>query len=129
DQAVEALRTGEERMRFALEAASVGIWDMDYTTGILRWSKTLEAQYGLQAGTFGGTFDAFIARVHPDDRASVAEPIGEAMTVGRAGSCWTRMANQCAASGSHRTSLSAARWRNSTIRRRRWTPSASLRAA
>jgi PAS domain S-box-containing protein len=83
NQAVEALRTGEERMRFALEAASVGIWDMDYTTGILRWSKTLEAQYGLQAGTFGGTFDAFIARIHPDDRASVAETIGEAMTVGR----------------------------------------------
>src|SRR6185436_544402 len=83
NQAVEALRTGEERMRFALEAAGVGIWDMDYPTGILRWSKTLEAQYGLQAGTFGGTFDAFIARIHPDDRASVAETIGEAMTVGR----------------------------------------------
>src|ERR1700730_9748333 len=83
NQAVEALRTGEERMRFALEAASVGIWDMDYTTGILRWSKTLEAQYGLQAGTFGGTLNAFIAGFHPDERASVAETIGEAMTVGR----------------------------------------------
>ena len=40
----EALRTAEERMRFALEAAGVGIWDIDYTSGVLRWSETLEAQ-------------------------------------------------------------------------------------
>src|SRR4029077_10953972 len=33
NQAVEALRTAEERTRFALRNANVGIWDMDYTTG------------------------------------------------------------------------------------------------
>ena len=75
NQAVEALRTAEERMRFALEAAGVGIWDMDYTSGVLQWSETLEAQYGLQPGTFGGTFEAFVERVHPDDRASVLETV------------------------------------------------------
>ena len=82
NQAVEALRTAEERMRFALEAASVGIWDMDYTTGLLRWSETLEAQYGLQPGTFGRTFEAFIERIHPDDRESVLETLGKAMKSG-----------------------------------------------
>ena len=81
-QAIEALRTAEERMRFALEAAAVGIWDMDYTTGVLRWSETLEAQYGLQLGTFGGTFEAFVERVHPDDRESVIETIGKAIKTG-----------------------------------------------
>jgi PAS domain S-box-containing protein len=30
---VEALRITEERTRFALQSANVGIWDMDYTTG------------------------------------------------------------------------------------------------
>ena len=79
NQAVEALRTAEERMRFALENANVGIWDMDYTTGVLRWSETLEAQYGLAAGTFSGTFEAFIERVHPDDRQSVLDTVGGAM--------------------------------------------------
>ena len=59
-QPIEALRTAEERMRFALQKrANVGIWDMDYATGVLRWSAILEAQYGLAPGTFGGTFDAF----------------------------------------------------------------------
>ena len=63
-RAVEALRTAEERMRFALEAAGVGIWDMDPATGVVQWSATLEAQYGLQPATFGGTFEAFVACIH-----------------------------------------------------------------
>ena len=82
DRSTEALRTAEERMRFALEAAGVGIWDMDYPTGVLRWSEILESQYGLQPGTFGGTFEAFVERVHPDDRESVIETVGKAMKAG-----------------------------------------------
>ena len=55
---------------------------MDYTTGVLRWSEILEAQYGLQPGTFGGTFEAFVERIHPDDRESVLETVGKAMKSG-----------------------------------------------
>jgi two-component system cell cycle sensor histidine kinase/response regulator CckA len=76
ERAVKTLRASEERTRFALQNANVGIWDMDYTTGVLRWSDVLEHQYGLQPGTFGGTFQDFIERIHPDDRASVLESIG-----------------------------------------------------
>jgi len=82
NQAVEALRTAEERMRFALQSAAVGIWDMDYTTGVLEWSETLEAHYGLQPGTFGGTFEAFVERIHPDDREAVRDAVGKAMKSG-----------------------------------------------
>ncbi|MEP7310473.1 MAG: PAS domain S-box protein [Acidobacteriota bacterium] len=82
DQAVAALRTAEEQMRFALEAAGVGIWDIDYTSGVLRWSETLEVQYGLQPRTFVGTFEAFMGRIHPDDRANVLETVGKAMKTG-----------------------------------------------
>ena len=81
-RSADALRTAEERMRFALEAAAVGIWDMDYTTGVLRWSEILESQYGLQRGTFGGTFEAFVERIHPDDRKSVIETIATAVKAG-----------------------------------------------
>jgi PAS domain S-box-containing protein len=81
-RSAEALRTSEERTRFALENANVGIWDMDYTTGVLRWSETLEAHYGLRPGTFGGTFEAFVERIHPDDRAPVLETVGKAMKAG-----------------------------------------------
>jgi PAS domain S-box-containing protein len=81
-QAVAALRTTEERMRFALEAAGVGIWDMDYTTGVIQWSDILESQYGLQPGTFGGTQEAFVECVHPDDRQSVRDTIERASQSG-----------------------------------------------
>ena len=81
-KAVEALRTAEERMRFALKNAEVGIWDMDYATGVLQWSETVEAQYGLQPGTFGGTFEAFVERIHPDDRDAVMETFDKAMKSG-----------------------------------------------
>jgi PAS domain S-box-containing protein len=81
-RSAEALRTAEQRMRLALEAANVGIWDQDYTTGVLRWSETIEAHYGLEPGAFGGTFEAFVERIHPDDRQSVLDTVGKAMTSG-----------------------------------------------
>jgi PAS domain S-box-containing protein len=72
----------EESMRFALQNANVGIWDMDCATGVVRWSEILEAQYGLRHGTFGGTFEAFVACQHPDCRASVVETVAKAMKSG-----------------------------------------------
>lgn len=44
NRALEALRAADERVRFALEAAKVGIWEMDYTAGVLRWSDILQGQ-------------------------------------------------------------------------------------
>jgi PAS domain S-box-containing protein len=55
---------------------------MDYITGVHRWSETLEAQYGLKAGSFEGTFEAFVALIHPDDRTSVLETVGKAVKAG-----------------------------------------------
>jgi PAS domain S-box-containing protein len=81
-QAVETLRAAHERIRFALTSAHVGIWDMDYRTGELHWSEILESQYGLPPGAFGGTFEAFVEGIYPDDRASVLETVGKAMKSG-----------------------------------------------
>lgn len=78
NRAVQALRTTEERMRFALEAAGVGIWDMDFTTGMLQWSEILESQHGLRPGAFGGTFAASVDRVHPEDRNAFLETMANA---------------------------------------------------
>jgi PAS domain S-box-containing protein len=81
-RATEALRVTEERMRFAMEAAGIGIWDMDYTTGVLRWSTTIEAHYGFEPGTFGGTFESFTERIHPDDREAALKVIGASAGAG-----------------------------------------------
>jgi PAS domain S-box-containing protein len=80
--AVAALRATEERMRFALENANVGIWDLDCVTGAARWSEILESQFGLEPGRFGGTFQAFVDLVHPDDRSLVIETMAKAIESG-----------------------------------------------
>ncbi len=80
--AVEAVRLAEARMRFALESADVGIWDLDYRTGELRWSEILEAQHGLSTGAFKGTLGAFLALVHRDDRDRVRRTMDEAAKKG-----------------------------------------------
>ncbi len=49
---------------------------------VVRWSETMEAHYGLPPGAFTGTIEAFISRVHPDDRASVRDTFATAMKSG-----------------------------------------------
>ena len=81
-RSAEALRTAEERTRFALEAAGVGIWDMDYATGVLRGSEIFESQLGLQPGTSIATLEALVESIHPLDRDAMRETIAEATRTG-----------------------------------------------
>jgi PAS domain S-box-containing protein len=74
-EAAAALRDTEDRMRFALEASGVGVWEMDFATGAVRWSATHEALHGIPEGAFGGTFDAFLAAIHEDDHRTVLAAI------------------------------------------------------
>jgi PAS domain S-box-containing protein len=77
-EAEQALGEAEARTRFALEAARVGTWETDIKTGALRWSEVQERLHGLPAGSFAGTFRAFLECIHPDDRPNVATTIERA---------------------------------------------------
>ena len=72
-RAEAALRETEEQMDFALDAAGVGTWERDLTTNVGQWSARLAAFHGVESGPFPGTVEAFLAYVHPDDRAMVRE--------------------------------------------------------
>ncbi len=78
------LAAGEQRLRLALDAGQMGVWEWNIQTGEVRWSEQLVPLLGMSAGSFGGTFDAFQALVHPDDRAVVVESIARAVEL-RAG--------------------------------------------
>jgi two-component system, cell cycle sensor histidine kinase and response regulator CckA len=73
------LHEAEERMRFALEAARLGVWDTNLQTGVCYWTETCEILHGLERGTFRNTFNAFIDCIHPEDRSAVLQAIDEAV--------------------------------------------------
>jgi two-component system, cell cycle sensor histidine kinase and response regulator CckA len=79
--AEQVLRTTEERMRFALDGARAGLWDLDYATDVLQGSETFEAHLG-RPGTFGRTVDALFECCHPLDREALRERIETANRVG-----------------------------------------------
>jgi PAS domain S-box-containing protein len=80
---VEAeLRQSEERLRLALAASRMGTWNWNIQTGKISWSDNLEALFGLKTGEFDGSFEMFVARLHPDDRDRVLAAIDHAVTTG-----------------------------------------------
>lgn len=56
-----------------------GTFEWDRRSGAVSWSPGLERMHGLQPGSFGGTFDYFIADAHPEDRAGVVGAIEQAL--------------------------------------------------
>ncbi len=59
-----------------LSTAGIGTWRWEPATGAVHWDATTEGLYGLDQGGFDGSFEAYMALVHPDDRADAAELIG-----------------------------------------------------
>ena len=78
-RAQEALRVSEERLRLALEAARMGVWDWDLERNTIQWSEGLEPLFGLAPGAFGGTPEAFLELVFPDDRDAVRRSLTQAV--------------------------------------------------
>jgi PAS domain S-box-containing protein len=70
------------RMQLALEASGMGTWSWDAATGRVEWDAATERVYGLEPGTFEGTYEAYIALLHPDDRAAAVQRIGESLEEG-----------------------------------------------
>ncbi|MBW4593109.1 MAG: PAS domain S-box protein [Brasilonema angustatum HA4187-MV1] len=78
-QTQQALQESEERLRLALEAARMGIWDWNILTNQIVWSASLERLFGMQAGEFDGRYETFVNLLHPEDRAQVEKAIARAV--------------------------------------------------
>ncbi|MFP5372495.1 MAG: PAS domain-containing protein, partial [Actinomycetes bacterium] len=66
-----------DRLRWglAIDAAGIGAFDWDLTTGRLIWDDRLIEMFGYTVDGFDHTIEAFNARLHPDDRARVGEAL------------------------------------------------------
>jgi PAS domain S-box-containing protein len=69
-------------LRLGLRAARMGTWDWDVADGAVVWSQGVESLFGLKPGAFTGTFDGYLACIHPEDRAGVAARIAAAVSSG-----------------------------------------------
>jgi PAS domain S-box-containing protein len=80
-RAEEDLRRTQESLTKAQEIAHLGSWDWDIVANELRWSDEIFRIFGLQPQGFGATYEAFLERVHPEDR----DPVQRAVEASLAG--------------------------------------------
>ncbi|PTV97524.1 PAS domain S-box-containing protein/diguanylate cyclase (GGDEF)-like protein [Rhodobacter aestuarii] len=71
-----------ERLRIATDAAQIGVWDLDIINSHEVWDETMHRLYGLEPGTFQGTFEHWCKLVHPDDIPYAQEMFQRAIAEG-----------------------------------------------
>lgn len=74
-----ALRDSEDRIRFVLESARIGLWELDLETGAAVRSSLHDDLLGHGERKASWGFEDFVAHVLPDDREQVRESLRAAV--------------------------------------------------
>ena len=64
----EELKQTTTRLKLAVHAGGVGVWDYDIVNNILKWDDQMYELYGLNEKNFSGAYEAWQNGLHPDDR-------------------------------------------------------------
>ena len=73
-RAEQSLRASEERLQLAIYATTLGIFEHNHRTDAVYWSPTMREIVGWSADG-SASLPAFIALIHPEDRAKIVEAI------------------------------------------------------
>lgn len=60
-----------ELLKEAQRLAHIGSWELDLTTYALTWSDEIFRIFEVDPEKFGASYEAFVAAIHPEDRALV----------------------------------------------------------
>jgi len=74
-----AVERSEDRLKLALNAGKIGVWDWDVVRNRIEWSDLVYDIHGVERGTFRGALEDFAELVHPDDRERVDQAIRDAL--------------------------------------------------
>ncbi|CAN5128578.1 hypothetical protein BH09PAT2_BH09PAT2_01720 [soil metagenome] len=67
-KAAQALHESEERLRLALDASKIGVWDWDIIKNKLTWTNNVYSIHAVSPKTFIVTFENFAKLIHPEDK-------------------------------------------------------------
>jgi two-component system CheB/CheR fusion protein len=73
----DALRGSEERLKMALSASRMGVWEWDIESTGVFWSPECYDLVGQEIS--GGTFESFTKLLHPEDAAGLMEQAHQAI--------------------------------------------------
>jgi PAS domain S-box-containing protein len=90
-RAEEALRESEERLRVALEAGRMGVWEWDTKTNAVKWSKEHYTVMGMTPFGVEPDYHAWADRVCPDDLPVAMGAISKAIEEKREYRCEYRI--------------------------------------
>jgi PAS domain S-box-containing protein len=78
-QIEQALRRSEARMRFALESAELGDWELEVASGEFSRSWRHDQCFGFDEPPQRWTLDDMLAHVHPEDRSLLRDSLQRAI--------------------------------------------------
>jgi len=78
-QRERSLRENETRTNFALAAAGMGVWEIDFATNQLTWSDTMAPVFGLAPDQAPRTTQEYFQLIHGDDRQGVEAAVARAI--------------------------------------------------
>ena len=72
-KAEKALILNQNRLKEAQKTAHLGHWELDIINNKLTWSDEIYRIFDLKPQEFDATYEAFLKKIHPDDRNKVDE--------------------------------------------------------
>ncbi|MFN3652274.1 MAG: GAF domain-containing protein [Armatimonadota bacterium] len=78
-QSERELRRSESSLLAAERIARLGHWEWHLTSGTIHWSDEIYRIFGLSPQEFRPSYEAFMERVHPDDRQRLEDAVEGAL--------------------------------------------------
>jgi PAS domain S-box-containing protein len=82
DSAAAGMLRRQEQLLRAQQVARIGSWEWDVQANTVTWSDELYRIFGVDPTAFDPSYEAYLARIHPDDRDLVDALVMHAYTTG-----------------------------------------------
>ncbi|MBO6676267.1 MAG: EAL domain-containing protein [Rhizobiales bacterium] len=73
------MRLLSQRLELALETSKIGVWELNLTTGELRWDDRMKELYGIPSDVTPNAVDHWEEKLHPKDREQAIKEFQQAI--------------------------------------------------